>query len=462
MATNALPSAQEFPPETARPMISLRELTAAEAARKLAAGEMRALDYVQDLLRAVDERESEIQAFAHLDPAYVIEQAKRLDQLRETGRPTGPLHGVPVGIKDIIDTADMPTEYGTPLFAGRRPGRDATVVRLLREAGAIIMGKTVTTELAVMHPGKTRNPHNPAHTPGGSSSGSAAAVAAHMLPLALGTQTNGSVIRPAAFCGVYGFKPSFGLISRVGILEESPPLDTVGIFARSIEDVALITDVLIPYDAKDKGMWERSRAPLSPVAMAEPPLPPNIAFVRTPVWDQAEETTRQAFAELTETLGERCGEIVLPGDFNHVVAMHRAIMFADIARNYGEFYDRGKEVLSASLQAIIEEGRTVLALHYNAARQAQDLLEAQLDAVFDHYDAIITPAAPGPAPHGLETTGNPVFCTLWTFLGMPAISLPLLEIDGLPVGVQLVGQKRNDARLLRTARWLVRFLQDVA
>ncbi len=441
-------------------MTPLRDLTAADAARKLAKGEMRAIEYVDDLLRAVDEREGEVQAFAHLDPAHAREQARQLDLARESGRPIGPLHGIPVGIKDIIDTADMPTERGTPLFAGRRPGRDAAVVRLLREAGAIIMGKTVTTELAVMHPGKTRNPVNPAHTPGGSSSGSAAAVAAKMLPVALGTQTNGSVIRPASFCGVYGFKPTFGLISRTGILEESPPLDTVGIFARSIEDVALITDALVAYDPTDKGMWERSRAPLSPVALSEPPLPPNLAFIKTPVWSEAQESTQQAFAELREALGERCGEIVLPADFNGVIAMHRAIMFADIARNYGPFYDRGKDSLSPSLQRIIEEGRGVLALDYNAAREAQDLLEAQLDAVFDHYDAILTPAAPGPAPLGLETTGSPVFCTLWTFLGMPAISLPLLEIDGLPVGVQLVGQRRNDARLLRTARWLVNVLAE--
>lgn len=439
-------------------MTELSRLSAAAAARKIARGELRSVEYVEDLLSVIAAREAEIEAFAHFDANYVLEQARRADSLRELGRPAGPLHGIPVGIKDIIDTADMPTEHGTPIYAGRRPAEDAACVRMLREAGAIIMGKTVTTELAVLHPSKTRNPHNAQHTPGGSSSGSAAAVAAHMVPLALGTQTNGSVIRPASFCGVYGFKPTFGMISRTRILEESAALDTVGIFARSIEDLALTADCLSIYDSADKGMWPRGRAPMLDIAMSEPPLEPNFAFVKTPVWDAASGAAREAYGELADALGGRCGEVELPEAFNDVVAMHRAIMFADIAKNYGPLYDRGKAAISEQLQLIIEEGRTVSAIDYNRAREAQDLLHIALEGIFEQYDAIITPAATGPAPAGLNSTGNPIFCTLWTFLGVPAVSLPLLEVEDMPLGVQLAGVRRNDARLLRNANWLVGFL----
>jgi Asp-tRNA(Asn)/Glu-tRNA(Gln) amidotransferase A subunit family amidase len=363
---------------------------------------------------------------------------------------------VPVGIKDIIDTGDMPTEDGTPLHAGRNPWHDAKVVDLLRAAGAVIMGKTVTTELATYTPGKTRNPHNPEHTPGGSSSGSAAAVAAGMVPLALGTQTNGSMIRPAAYCGVFGFKPSLGLISRQGILRQSERLDQPGGFARSVEDLALLGEVLSAYDPEEPGMTPRANVPMLRVCKEESPMPPKLALIKTPWWPQLDSDTQEGFGELVELLSQNVGEFVLPDSAAAVLDWHKAVMEADIAANYQAEYERGADKLSAALREQIERGRSVKAVDYLQALARIPMVTEALDEIFDRYDAILTPAVAGAAPHGLDSTGDPMFCTLWTFCGMPAISLPLLQAgNGLPVGIQLVGRLGDDARLLRTARWLV-------
>ena len=430
-------------------------LSAAEAAARIRRGEVTSEELVRACLDVVAAREPEIGAWTFLDSDYALAQAREADAIRAQGRAVGPLHGVPVGIKDIIETEDMPTENGCPIFAGRRTGRDAAVVARLREAGALIMGKTVTTEMAVYHPGKTRNPHRLTHTPGGSSSGSAAAVAAHMVPLSLGTQTNGSVVRPASFCGVYGLKPTYGLFSRRHVLVQSPPLDTVGVFARSVEDLALAADVLSVHDEADSAMWRRSRSSHHQVAMEEPPLPPVLGFVKGPVWGEAAEVTKEAFAELADCLGVHCEEVALPASFDGIIQMHADIMLADIARHFGPLAEQGPDKLSERLLGMIEAGRRVTAIAYNNAREHQQLLYRVLESCFDRYVALITPSAQGPAPEGIASTGSPAFCTLWTFLGTPAVSLPLLEADGLPLGVQLVGPLRDDARLLRTARWLV-------
>lgn len=434
-------------------------LGAREAATRLREGRLTAEALVGACLERIAEREDEVQAWAALDPEHALAQARARDRERQSGRACGPLHGLPVGIKDILDTADFPTENGTPLDAGRRPREDSRVVALLREAGAVIPGKTVTTELAVYAPGKTRNPHDPAHTPGGSSSGSAAAVAAGMVPLAVGTQTNGSVIRPAAFCGVYGYKPSFGAISRHGVLRQSPPLDTVGVFARSLEDLALIGDVLQVYDERDPAMRARARPRLAETAAEAPPVSPALAFVPGPAWDQAEDDTRDAFTEVRaalEALGEACDEVALPSAFEQAIALHRLIMTADFAKSFAGYCERGEARLSDTLRGLIGEGREVLAMDYNRALEWVEVLNAGLDEIFERYDAIVTPAAPGEAPEGLEATGSPVFCTLWTLCGTPALSLPLLSGSrGLPMGLQLVGPRGDDARLLRSARWLV-------
>src|SRR5206468_863889 len=285
-------------------LTNLHWLSASDAARLIRDGVVGSAELVQACLARVRETDAQVQAWAFLDPDHALAQARAADELRLSGQPVGPLHGVPVGIKDIIDTADMPTENGSVLCAGRTPSRDATTVAMLRAAGAVIMGKTVTTEFAYFAPGKTRNPHNPKHTPGGSSSGSAAAVGAEMVPLALGSQTNGSTIRPAAFCGVLGFKPTHGLISRHGVLTLSRTLDHVGLFARTVEDIALLAEQLVGYDERDPDTRPRARIPFVEAAAGEPPLPPMFAFVKTPHWERTDEATKEGFAELIEDLGE--------------------------------------------------------------------------------------------------------------------------------------------------------------
>lgn len=434
--------------------MSLNALGLAEAAAGIREGRLSSVELVGDCLRRIDEVDRNIQAWAFLDRDHAMRQAEAADDRRKQGKATGPLHGVPVGIKDIFDTGDMPTEFGSELWAGRTPRRDAAAVARLRAAGAVILGKTVTTEYAYYNPGKTRNPHNPDHTPGGSSSGSAAAVAALMVPGAIGSQTNGSVIRPAAFCGVVGFKPTHGLIPRSGALELSRTLDHVGVFGRDVGDAALLAEVLAGFDPEDPDTRPVARPPFSAVAASEPPLPPRFAFVRSPVWDQAEPVTREAFAELVGALGEACSEVELGPSFDSAVDMHRIIMEVDMAHNLRRDYERGEDRLSTRLREAIARGRAHLAMDYCNALAGIAPLNEALDPIFDEYDAVLTPAAPGAAP-GIETTGNPVFCSLWTYLGVPAISLPLMRSEtGLPLGVQLIGRRGNDARLLRTARWL--------
>jgi Asp-tRNA(Asn)/Glu-tRNA(Gln) amidotransferase A subunit family amidase len=337
---------------------------------------------------------------------------------------------------------------------------DAALVRMLRAAGAIVFGKSVTTELATYSPGKTRNPHNPSHTPGGSSSGSAAAVAAGMVPLAVGTQTNGSVIRPSAFCGVFGFKPSYGVIPRTGVLNQSRALDTVGVMARSVADVALIMESIAGHDEGDPATRPVARPPFVQVAGAEPPLAPSLAFIRTPMWERVDADTQSTFDELTEDLADRVEERTLPERVRAAWDWHRTIMEADIASSYALEYERGADQLTAPLRGQIERGREIRAVDYLYALAQVPRLAAGFDEVFERFDAILTAAAPGAAPYGLESTGDPAFCTLWTLCGMPAITLPLaLASNGLPIGIQLVGRRGDDARLLRTANWLVRRAQ---
>jgi len=372
----------------------------------------------------------------------------------------GPLAGLPVGIKDIIDTADLPTEHGSPIFKGRRPYHDAGCVTALRRAGGIVLGKTVTTELANMTPAPTRNPRNPEHTPGGSSSGSAAAVAAGMVPAAVGTQTGGSVIRPAAFCGVYGFKPSFGLIPRHGVLPQAPTLDTIGVFGRSVEDVALVADALQGHDERDPASLATSRPRLLPTAAEEFPLAPLLAFVKTSAWGQAEAATHEAFGELVEALGSQVQEVNLDHSTEAGLAAARTVQDVEMATHYGALLDRAPELISKGLAARIEQGRRIPGVDYCAALASRERSYTTVEEVLVDYGFILTPAAPGPAPKDLGTTGNPAFCAFWTWLGTPAVTLPLLEADGMPMGVQLIGRRGDDGRLLRAARWLARHLQE--
>jgi len=434
----------------------LNWLSASDATRAIRDGALSSEELVAACLARVREADAGVEAWAFLDPEHALSQARALDKHRRDGGALGPLHGVPVGIKDIFDTSDMPTEDGTPLHAGRAPVDDATVVARLRAAGAVIMGKTVTTELAYFSPAKTRNPHNPEHTPGGSSSGSAAAVASGMVPLAVGSQTNGSVVRPAAYCGTYGFKPTHGRISRHGVLKLSRTLDHVGVFARSIEDIAIVCEVLVAWDEHDPDTRLTARVPFVATAAEEPPMPPRLAFVRTPMWAETEPETREAFEELVAHLGDQVHEFPLPESARDALEWHRTIMEAEMAANLAVEYEKGRDRLSEQMRALLERGRAGTAFDYQAVLARIPRLIEGLEQVFDHYDAILTPSASGTAPlRSQQSTGSPMFCTLWTLTGMPALSVPLMKgANGLPIGVQLVGRRNDDARLLRTARWL--------
>jgi Asp-tRNA(Asn)/Glu-tRNA(Gln) amidotransferase A subunit family amidase len=441
--------------------MNLALMNAGDAATAIRDGRITSEELVQACLDHVDQLEDRVEAWTFLDSELALDQARKADLAHQAGIALGPLHGVPVGIKDIIDTYDMPTEDGTVLHAGRQPLEDATIIRRLREAGAVILGKTVTTELAVFAPSKTKNPHDLKRTPGGSSSGSAAAVAAGMIPLAVGTQTNGSVIRPASFCGVYGYKPTFGLISRHLVLQQSRRLDQIGVFARSVEDAALIAEALIGFDINDPDTSVQARLALVRIQGEDPPMAPKLAFVKTPVWDQADESTRGAFTELASHLGERAEEVELPSPFNRAHELHKTIMEADIARSFEREYTEGSDQLSLILKEIIGRGNQTLAVDYNNAVLTADELYRNFDKIFEWHDAIITPATIGEAPVGLETTGDPTFCTIWTLCGMPSITLPVLQGENnMPLGLQLVGARGDDARLLRTARWLVKKITE--
>lgn len=441
--------------------MDLAQMTALDAAQSIRDGECTAMDMVEACLTRIQHYDAEIQAWAHLDADMAKAQAEALDAYKRTGGPLGPLHGVPVGVKDIFDTKDYPTEYGTPIHAGHYAWEDAWAVTKLREAGAIILGKTVTTEYAVMHPGKTLNPHNPAHTPGGSSSGSAAAVASYMVPLATGTQTNGSVIRPASYCGVVGYKPSFGMIGRTGVRRCAESLDHVGTFGRTIEDAVLMAEVMAGYDARDPATRLRPHPHLVAASQSEPVMAPKLAFAKTPVWDQADSDCQEAFGELVEHLGEDVAEINLKGVFEQAWDWLQIIMEVELAHNLGADFDSKGEAFSAELAQTVEAGRRHSGAAYLKAKSEAASLDFYLTEIFDNYDAILCPATTGVAPKGLNTTGSPVFCSLWSLTGCPALSLPLMQDDqGMPLGVQLVGAKNDDARLVRTASWLNKRLID--
>jgi Asp-tRNA(Asn)/Glu-tRNA(Gln) amidotransferase A subunit family amidase len=431
-------------------------LSATQAAAAIAKDEFSSQDYVGACLERIEATEPVVHAFAHIDPEYALRQAKDCDDWRQSGRPIGPLHGVPVGIKDIIDTADYPAECGSAALVGRRPKEDATLVAKLRAAGAVIIGKTVTTEFAYFTPGATRNPHDTKRTPGGSSSGTAAAVAAGMVPVAIGSQTNGSIIRPASFCGVFAMKPSHGVVSRAGVLPLSRSLDHMGPFARSIDDLALVLDVIAGYDPADPDTRPLAPRNFREVAAENFGLAPRFAFVKTAVWDKADAEAREAIEQLASDLGDNCFTYDMPDWYAPAWEAHRMVMASEMAANLGTIADKGGDKVSQRFHELMAEGRQVTAPRYlNAVALGRTLREA-IDELFQQEcTAILTLSTPGVAPEG-TATGNPVFNSLWSLLGLPAITLPLLQGEsGMPIGVQLVGAFNDDARLLRTANWLV-------
>ncbi len=431
------------------------DLTARTALYEMADGRLSSEELLSECLRQVDDREGEIGAWAYLDRTQVIEQARQADARRRNGASSLlALNGIPVGIKDIFDTYDMPTENGTVILAGRRPDADAAVVGLLRDAGAVIMGKTVTAELAVYTPGKTKNPQDLNRTPGGSSSGSAAAVAAGMVPLAVGTQTNGSVIRPASYCGVVGFKPTFGTIPRTNILRQAPSLDQVGVFSRDVLDSALLASILMN---PDKRYGDTLPLPGIDISQIEKGFSgsPKLSFLKTAVWSEASAFTRKSCLDFVSELGKAITEIELPPICDQAVSCHRTIMLCEMAHHYDKFYSEGREKISPMLLSMLDEGKRVPLSQYLDAKNILTEISGVVDNTLKDYDAVITPAAPTEAPEGLTSTGSPIFCTIWSLTGVPSITIPLLSgASGMPLGLQLVGSKGSDSRLLQTAHWL--------
>jgi Asp-tRNA(Asn)/Glu-tRNA(Gln) amidotransferase A subunit family amidase len=435
---------------------TIQEFTAVELREALASGQTDVEDFHGQLLVLAQAVQERIHPFASLDERVIRLQAEHRKAERARGEPLGRLYGVPVSVKDIIDTIDFPTAFGSPIHEGRYAVADATVVRRLRDAGAVIFGKTVTTEFATFHPGPTRNPHNPEHTPGGSSSGSAAAVAAGVVPLALGTQTNGSVLRPASFCGVYGYKPSRGVLPRTGVFEQSPSLDQVGVFARRLEDVALAAEIMSGDDGQDRDSLGWAPRPLLSVCRSEPPVEPRFCFVRTPWWNQIDEEAREAYEAFVELMQGVVVPAELPAVVEQVLPWHHSVNEAELAFALQREYRNHPAQLSQALRERVAQGMRMPVIEYLTARDRIPHVACAFDEYFERYDAILSPAALGPAPKGLASTGNPIMQTVWTFGGLPSLSLPLLQLSGgLPLGVQAAGALHNDGRLLRACRWLV-------
>lgn len=419
-------------------MTALYRLSLVDAARSIAEGRFTSQDLVRACLDRIAEREPKTGAWVHLDPDHAMAQARHRDA--EPRR--GPLHGVPVGIKDIIDTADMPTAYGSIIYRGHRPPADAACVALLRRAGAVILGKTLSTEFAFFPPGKTTNPRNPEHTPGGSSSGSAAAVADEMVPLAFGTQTAGSITRPAAFCGVVGYKFSFGEPPMAGIKPFTPSLDTLGCFTRSVSDILLVRSALV---AAEPELRSLDRAP-------------RVVLCRTPQIDRAEQATLDALdwaVGRCEAAGAAVTEHKLPPSFDRLVDAQATVMSFEAARVFAYEFDRHVGSLHPAFRQFLDEASKVTLDQYRQALAAAQPCRIHLEELLDSVDVLLTPAVQGEAPRGLAWTGDPVFNRIWTYLGLPTVGLPGYTGPlGLPVGVQLVGQRGGDDRLVSVAAWI--------
>ena len=421
-------------------MAELNTLSATDMAAMIGRDEITSEELVRDCLARIEAREAEVGAWEFLDPDRAIAEARRRD--RETAR--GPLHGIPIGVKDVIETADMPTAHGSPIHAGQIPANDAACVALAREAGAVILGKTVTTEFAAVTPGKTANPHDARRTPGGSSSGSAAAVADFMVPVALGTQTVGSVIRPASYCGAVGFKPSFGTFSLAGVKAQAESMDTLGFMTRCVADIGLVGAALLGVDRAFEA--------------AALDTPPRIGVCRSPHWPQAEPATVTVLDRAVAALGGAGAELAdveLPAAFDAVLDAQWTILMFEFARSLAHERTRHPDALSERLRGLLDRGMAVPYAEYAAALDLARRCRADIADVFERHDAILTPSAAGEAPVGLQTPSDLLFQRLWTVLHLPCVSLPGFTGEaGMPVGIQLVGGLGDESRLLGVARWV--------
>ena len=436
-------------------MSDIFSLSANELAAQLREGEISSVEACSQYIERIGKFEKDVKAWSHFNKKLLLEKAAEADEHRISGKPLGVLHGLPVAVKDIIGTLDMPTECGTTIRKKMTASQDSEVVNLLKVAGAIIMGKTETTELAYFHPGKTTNPHDYKRTPGGSSSGSAAAVAAHMAPLSIGSQTNGSTIRPASYCGVVGYKPSYGLISRYGILKQSDKLDQVGLFGKSVEDVALLARVLIKKDLFDPSTIHYSAEDMMDVCRKGPLFDPKFIFYKTKNWKNIDKESQKSFEIFIKTFKKNIEVFDTPSYFDDIPKYHKIIHETDMANNFQLYYKKYKKKLSKEMVSAIERGLKNSATEY---AEAIDFMKRSYDSykeVFEDYHGVLTPASSGVAPKGLGNTGSPEFSTVWTYLGLPSISLPLLTgKNDLPLGIQLIGDKHDDLRFLGVANWV--------
>jgi Asp-tRNA(Asn)/Glu-tRNA(Gln) amidotransferase A subunit family amidase len=426
-------------------MIDPSRLSASDALRAMERGSLSCVSLVEACLARVHEREPDVQAWAHIDPERALGKARE----RDRGRRFGSLFGIPVGVKDVIDTVDMPTQYGSPIYSGHQARWDAASVALLRETGAVILGKTETTEFALRHPSRTRNPHNLAHTPGGSSSGSAAAVADFMVPLALGTQTTGSTIRPGSYCGVVAFKPTFGTINRTGLKPLSDSQDTISVFARTVEDAALLVESI-------------GECASLTSSLADGPKP-RIGFCRTPQWDRAEPSTRAALEDAASRVarsGASVFDLHLPPEFDSLAESQEIVADYEIRRALS--YERltFPEQISTTLSSRLAKAETFTREAYHSAQRHLTRCRLAMTAIFEEVDAIIAPSAPGEAPRGHAGTGDPVFQKIWQALHVPSVNVPALTgPQNLPLGVQIISDRHQDGRALYCAEWVRRALQ---
>lgn len=417
-------------------------MSAARAAAMIASRRLSSVDLVEACLRRISAREPTVRAWAYLDH----EAARREARQRDQSPVSGPLHGVPIAVKDVIDVAQMPTGMGSTIYNGYRPFADAACVASLKAAGAIVIGKTVTAEFAGVFPGATTNPLASAHTPGGSSSGSAAAVADDMVPIALGTQTGGSIIRPAAFCGVIGFKPSFGTISRAGLKLAAESLDTIGLLARDLDDIELAWRVLVSHSATKTNLTSRTA--------------PRVALFRTHHWTKASTDTVAAVegaADHLRAAGAIVTDVPLPDGFAELSAARIVINGYERARALAWEFNTAASRLSPALTRVLYEGWSFSAERYVEAIRTAERWRAWYTALMKGYDVVLTPAVNGEAPSGLSSTGDASFQEIWTILQAPSITLPLYKGEGgLPVGVQMVGRRLADEDLLNLAQWVIR------
>jgi len=436
-------------------MTEIFSLSTYKLVEKLRDGQISSVEVCSQYIERIEKFEKDVKAWEFFDKKKLLEKAEEADEYRKSGKPLGPLHGLPIAIKDIIGTLEMPTECGTPVRKKMPSSQDSEVINLLKIAGAIVMGKTVTTELAYFHPGKTTNPHDHSRTPGGSSSGSAAVVAAHMAPLSIGSQTNGSIIRPASYCGVVGYKPSYSLISRSGVLRQSDRLDTIGVFGKTVEDVALLAKSLIKKDLYDSSTIHYAADEMLNICKKGPLFEPKFIFYKTKNWKNIDKESQKSFEFFIKTFEKNIEIFDTPSYFDNIPKYHKIIHETDMANNFQDYYKKSKKKLSKEIISAIQRGLKYTAKDYAEAIDFMKRSYESYKEVFEDYHGVLTPATTGVADKGLKSTGSPEFCTIWTYMGLPSISLPLLAgANNLPLGVQLIGDKLDDLRFLGVANWL--------